>query len=189
MIPAMPRVGTTCTAPARTRSVAAREFMRDDRVSRCRYKRHLHRFSRSRSSGSAPPLSTSYGRAGAGDGLCRRSGLGLRGRVGLSGSNALGAFQAGVYEALHTTGLQPDWIVGASIPTFRFRYRAARSHPQGCHRLRQAEYPSLFLSLIYWPAWSRRGCACGNVSAPQYRAKLNATRRTRSRASATRGRA
>ena len=33
----------------------------------------------------------------------------------LSGGNALGAFQAGMYEALHTHGLQPDWIVGASI--------------------------------------------------------------------------
>jgi len=33
----------------------------------------------------------------------------------LSGGNALGAFQAGVYEALHTHGLQPDWVVGASI--------------------------------------------------------------------------
>jgi len=33
----------------------------------------------------------------------------------LSGGNALGAFQAEVYEALHTHGLQPDWVVGASI--------------------------------------------------------------------------
>lgn len=33
----------------------------------------------------------------------------------LSGGNALGAFQAGVYEALHTHGLQPDWVIGASI--------------------------------------------------------------------------
>jgi NTE family protein len=33
----------------------------------------------------------------------------------LSGGNALGAFQAGVYEALHTHGLQPDWIIGVSI--------------------------------------------------------------------------
>ncbi|NYD89083.1 putative acylesterase/phospholipase RssA [Sphingomonas melonis] len=33
----------------------------------------------------------------------------------LSGGNALGAFQAGVYEALHNHGLEPDWIVGASI--------------------------------------------------------------------------
>lgn len=33
----------------------------------------------------------------------------------LSGGNALGAFQAGVYEALHHAGLRPDWVVGASI--------------------------------------------------------------------------
>ena len=33
----------------------------------------------------------------------------------LSGGNALGAFEAGVYEALHQHGLQPDWVVGASI--------------------------------------------------------------------------
>ncbi|GGE89538.1 patatin-like phospholipase family protein [Sphingomonas prati] len=33
----------------------------------------------------------------------------------LSGGNALGAFEAGVYEALHAQGLQPDWVVGASI--------------------------------------------------------------------------
>lgn len=33
----------------------------------------------------------------------------------LGGGNALGAFEAGVYEALHERDLQPDWIVGASI--------------------------------------------------------------------------
>jgi NTE family protein len=33
----------------------------------------------------------------------------------LSGGNALGAFQAGVYQALHEHGLAPDWIVGASV--------------------------------------------------------------------------
>ncbi|MDF0486539.1 patatin-like phospholipase family protein [Sphingomonas sp. H39-1-10] len=33
----------------------------------------------------------------------------------LSGGNALGAFEAGVSETLHTHGLQPDWVVGASI--------------------------------------------------------------------------
>lgn len=33
----------------------------------------------------------------------------------LSGGNALGAFQAGVYEALHDHGMQPDWVIGASI--------------------------------------------------------------------------
>ncbi len=33
----------------------------------------------------------------------------------LSGGNALGAFEAGVYEALHAHALQPDWVIGASI--------------------------------------------------------------------------
>jgi NTE family protein len=33
----------------------------------------------------------------------------------LSGGNALGAFQAGVYQALHDARLEPDWIIGTSI--------------------------------------------------------------------------
>jgi len=33
----------------------------------------------------------------------------------LSGGNALGAFEAGVYEALHEHDLQPDWVIGASV--------------------------------------------------------------------------
>lgn len=33
----------------------------------------------------------------------------------LSGGNALGAFEAGVYEALHEHDVQPNWIIGASI--------------------------------------------------------------------------
>lgn len=32
----------------------------------------------------------------------------------LSGGNALGAYQAGCYQALHDRGLLPDWVVGAS---------------------------------------------------------------------------
>jgi NTE family protein len=33
----------------------------------------------------------------------------------LGGGNALGAFAAGVYEALHEHRLFPDWIIGASV--------------------------------------------------------------------------
>ena len=33
----------------------------------------------------------------------------------LSGGNALGAYHAGVYEVLQERGIQPDWIVGASM--------------------------------------------------------------------------
>lgn len=35
--------------------------------------------------------------------------------LALGGGNALGAFQAGVYQALHEHDLLPNWIVGASI--------------------------------------------------------------------------
>lgn len=33
----------------------------------------------------------------------------------LQGGGALGAYQGGVYQALHEAGLEPDWIVGGSI--------------------------------------------------------------------------
>lgn len=33
----------------------------------------------------------------------------------LQGGGALGAYQVGVYQALHEAGVQPDWIVGTSI--------------------------------------------------------------------------
>src|SRR5499426_3850300 len=31
------------------------------------------------------------------------------------GGGALGAYQAGVYQALHESGVEPDWIIGTSI--------------------------------------------------------------------------
>jgi hypothetical protein len=31
------------------------------------------------------------------------------------GGGALGAYQAGVYQALHEAGVDPDWIIGTSI--------------------------------------------------------------------------
>jgi NTE family protein len=33
----------------------------------------------------------------------------------LQGGGALGAYQAGVYHALHDAGLEPDWVIGTSI--------------------------------------------------------------------------
>ncbi|HEX4826893.1 MAG TPA: patatin-like phospholipase family protein, partial [Xanthobacteraceae bacterium] len=30
------------------------------------------------------------------------------------GGGALGAYQAGVYQALHEGGIEPDWIIGTS---------------------------------------------------------------------------
>jgi NTE family protein len=36
----------------------------------------------------------------------------------LQGGGALGAYQAGVYEALHEAGIEPDWVIGTSIGVF-----------------------------------------------------------------------
>ena len=33
----------------------------------------------------------------------------------LQGGGALGAYQAGIYEALHEAGIEPDWVIGTSI--------------------------------------------------------------------------
>ena len=33
----------------------------------------------------------------------------------LQGGGALGAYQAGVYQALQETGIEPDWVIGTSI--------------------------------------------------------------------------
>ncbi|MBV9250376.1 MAG: patatin-like phospholipase family protein, partial [Acetobacteraceae bacterium] len=33
----------------------------------------------------------------------------------LQGGGALGAYQVGVYEALHNAGIEPDWVIGTSI--------------------------------------------------------------------------
>src|SRR5260370_38308211 len=32
----------------------------------------------------------------------------------LQGGGALGSYQAGVYQALHEAGIEPDWIIGTS---------------------------------------------------------------------------
>ncbi|TFV42807.1 patatin-like phospholipase family protein [Bradyrhizobium frederickii] len=47
----------------------------------------------------------------------QRKGLGLPGQVVLvlQGGGALGSYQAGVYQALHEAGIEPDWIIGTSI--------------------------------------------------------------------------
>lgn len=44
-----------------------------------------------------------------------RSGLPGQVVLVLQGGGALGSYQAGVYQALHEAGIEPDWIVGTSI--------------------------------------------------------------------------
>ena len=47
----------------------------------------------------------------------RKTKHGLPGQVVLvlQGGGALGAYQVGVYQALHEAGIEPDWVIGTSI--------------------------------------------------------------------------
>ena len=47
----------------------------------------------------------------------RSGGPGMPGQVVLvlQGGGALGAYQVGVYQALHEAGIEPDWVIGTSI--------------------------------------------------------------------------
>jgi hypothetical protein len=60
-----------------------------------------------------------HGRANAGIRRCRdanwRPDRCDRVALVLQGGGALGAYQAGVYQALHEAGMEPDWVCGVSI--------------------------------------------------------------------------
>ncbi|MEO6743721.1 MAG: patatin-like phospholipase family protein [Caldimonas sp.] len=45
----------------------------------------------------------------------KKSGLPGQAVLVLQGGGALGAYQVGVYQALHEAGIEPDWIIGTSI--------------------------------------------------------------------------
>ena len=54
----------------------------------------------------------------------------------LSGGGALGAYQAGVYQAMHEAGVEPDWVSGVSIGAINSAIIAGNP-PK--HRLRQLQ--------------------------------------------------
>lgn len=63
--------------------------------------------------GSNPPQAVGSRERGRRDGVIRPD-VGQIVLV-LQGGGALGAYQAGAYEALHASGLEPDWVIGTSI--------------------------------------------------------------------------
>lgn len=54
----------------------------------------------------------------------------------LQGGGALGAYQAGVYQALHEHGLTPDWVVGTSIGAINAVLIAGNERSRRVERLR-----------------------------------------------------
>jgi NTE family protein len=55
----------------------------------------------------------------------------------LQGGGALGAYQAGVYQALHEAGLEPDWVVGVSIGAINSAIIAGNPREKRLERLEE----------------------------------------------------
>ena len=54
----------------------------------------------------------------------------------LQGGGALGAYQVGVYEALHEAGIEPDWVIGTSIGAINAALIAGNAPENRVERLR-----------------------------------------------------
>src|SRR5215813_2337752 len=54
----------------------------------------------------------------------------------LQGGGALGAYQAGVYQALHEAGIEPDWVSGVSIGAINSAIIAGNPPERRLERLR-----------------------------------------------------
>jgi NTE family protein len=63
----------------------------------------------------------------------------LPGRVVLvlQGGGALGAYEGGVYQALHDTGIEPDWVIGTSIGAINGAIISGNKIEQRPERLRE----------------------------------------------------
>ena len=53
----------------------------------------------------------------------------------LQGGGALGAYQVGVYEAMHEAGVEPDWVIGTSIGAINAALIAGNAREQRIARL------------------------------------------------------
>jgi NTE family protein len=70
----------------------------------------------------------------------------------LQGGGALGAYQAGVYQALHEGGIEPDWIVGTSIGAINASLIAGNEPHNRVPRLQ--EFWKRMADKALWHTWS-----------------------------------
>ncbi len=57
--------------------------------------------------------------------------------LAFQGGGALGAYQAGVYEAMHEAGIEPDWVIGTSIGAINAALIAGNTVENRLNRLRE----------------------------------------------------
>lgn len=86
----------------------------------------------------------------------------------LQGGGALGAYQAGVYQALHEKGFAPDWVAGTSIGAINAALIAGNVFENRVARLREfwqtVARPDPW-DVSAWPQESRRAYDLAGVSA------------------------
>jgi NTE family protein len=72
----------------------------------------------------------------------------------LQGGGALGAYQVGVYQALHDSGIEPDWVIGTSIGAVNAALIAGTPRAERMERLnafwRHVELPDFAASPLDW---------------------------------------
>ena len=80
----------------------------------------------------------------------------------LQGGGALGAYQAGVYHALHEHGIEPDWIVGTSIGAINASLIAGNPHGNRLETLKE-----FWKRMAYRPASTRGASMIFSPSKPK----------------------
>lgn len=83
----------------------------------------------------------------------------------LQGGGALGAYQAGAYEALQAAGIEPDWIIGTSIGAINGALIAGNAPADRMERLAEfwnrMQHPSWVEQIAGWPLF---GAAVANLT-------------------------
>ncbi len=74
----------------------------------------------------------------------------------LQGGGALGSYQAGVYQALHEAGIEPDWIIGTSIGAINASLIAGNAPENRLPRLQE-----FWKRMEQRPVWSFPGAFPG----------------------------
>ncbi|WP_407113881.1 patatin-like phospholipase family protein [Bradyrhizobium sp. LMG 9283] len=74
----------------------------------------------------------------------------------LQGGGALGSYQAGVYQALHEAGIEPDWIIGTSIGAINASLIAGNEPRQRLARLKE-----FWKRMEQSPVWNLRSAFPG----------------------------
>jgi NTE family protein len=74
----------------------------------------------------------------------------------LQGGGALGSYQAGVYQALHEAGIEPDWIIGTSIGAINASLIAGNEPENRLPRLKE-----FWKRMEQNPIWNFRGAFSG----------------------------